>query len=324
MTEKCEKCGKEFDSERGLHIHQAQKHEDEDTESAEETSTTENQDNNLNQGQQGLNLNIKQVGYGSFAVGLLTGLLLGALLFGGTMGNMETTGLPSPSDTDGAPSEDNGDSGSNVVELSNTEFPYENLEAGVGEGERTFGDMTINVDGEPYIGSPDAEVTAVSYEDFECPFCSRYNNDAYPQIVENYVQTGDVQYFYKNLPLPQLGHAWAEPSAIASECALNQDEESFWTFKAGFFNNQDALGNAQDNGNFDESMYRWAEQTGLDTDQFKTCYDNEEELDEVNQDKQEASNNGASATPSIFINDELIEGAQPYSRFESVIESKLG
>jgi hypothetical protein len=92
MTEKCEKCGKEFDSERGLHIHQAQKHEDEDNESAEETSTNENQQNNLNRGQQGLTLNIKQVGYGSFAVGLLVGLLLGGIFLGSLGSNMETVG----------------------------------------------------------------------------------------------------------------------------------------------------------------------------------------------------------------------------------------
>ena len=320
MSEKCEKCGKEFDSERGLHIHQAQKHdEDEENESTEETSTVENQTDNLNRGQQGLNLNIKQVGYGSFAIGLLVGLLLGGVFLGGLGSNTETVGLPSPGN--GAPTDD-GNSDGQVVELSNTEFPYEGLEAGIGEGERAYGDTTINVSGEPYIGSPDAEVTAVSYEDFECPFCSRYNQDAFPQIVENYVQTGEVQYFFKNLPLQNI-HPWAESSAIASECALNQDAETFWTFKAGFFGNQEALGNANQAGTFDESMYRWAEQTGLDTDQFRTCYDNEEELDEVNQDKTEAGDNGASATPSIFINDELVEGAQPYSRFESVIESKL-
>ena len=327
MSEECEKCGKEFDSERGLHIHQAQKHdEDEETESTEETSTVENHKDNTNsmsqspnQGQQGLTLNIKQVGYASFAAGLLIGILLGGVFLGGLGSNTETIGLPSPGN--GAPSDD-GNSAGQVVELSNTEFPYEGLEAGIGEGERTYGDTTINVSGEPYIGSPDAEVTAVSYEDFECPFCSRYNQDAFPQIVENYVQTGEVQYFFKNLPLQNI-HPWAESSAIASECALNQDAETFWTFKAGFFGNQEALGNAHQSGTFDESMYRWAEQTGLDTDQFRTCYDNEEELDEVNQDKNEAGDNGASATPSIFINDELVEGAQPYSRFESVIESKL-
>lgn len=321
MTEKCEECGEEFDSERGLHIHQAQKHDNEDIEQTEDekTSDTQRVENSSKPDSSGIALSTEQFGGLTFMTGLFLGIILGGLFFGASLtGNMGMNGAPSPSADQG----NTGDS-SSIVELSNPEYPYGDLEVGTGIGEKTFGDTTIDVDGEPYIGSSDAEVTATSYEDFECPFCGQYNRNAYTQIVDNYVQTGKVQYFYKNLPLPEIGHAWAEPSALASECALNQNAEAFWTFKHGFFNNQEALGQAHQNGDFDESMYRWAEQTGLDKEQFKTCYDNEEEMEEVNQDKQEASENVASATPTIFINGEIVEGAQPYSRFESVIEAQL-
>lgn len=310
MTEKCQKCGKEFDTERGLNIHKAQKH----TEEEEEASNSEENSKTLNGAQQGLTLNIKQVAYGSFAAGLLLGLLLGSIFLSSLGSGSTDIGLPGGEDTS--------DTDGGVVELASAEYPYGDLEAGTGVGERYYDNITHNLSGEPYIGSPDAEVKIVSYEDFECPFCRQYNQEAYPQIVENFVQSGQVQYFYSNLPLPRL-HPWAEPSAIASECALNQDAEAFWTFKKGFFDNQDALGNAYDSGNFDESMYRWAEQTGLNVNEFRTCYDNEEELAEVNQDKQEAAGNGAQATPSIFVNGELVQGAQPYTRFETAINDAI-
>ena len=319
MTEKCEKCGKEFDSERGLHIHQSQKHEKEETET-EQVNHNREVSRTPPTNSDGITLSTEQFGGLTFITGLLLGIIIGGLFFGaGLTGNMEgLDGAPSPSADQG----DSDGSGGGIVELSNTEYPYGDLEAGIGEGERTFGDTTINVGGEPYIGSPDAEVTATSYEDFECPFCGQYNQNAYPQILENHIQTGEVQYFFKNLPLTNR-HPWSEASALASECALNQDAEAFWTFKQGFFDNQEPLGQAHQSGNFDESMYRWAEQTGLDTEQFRTCYDNEEELEEVNQDRTEASDNGASATPTIFINGEMIEGAQPYSRFQSTINGQL-
>lgn len=317
MTEKCEECGDEFDTERGLNIHKAQKHSDEEEETTE-TSEKSSEENiqALSEAQQGLTLNIKQVAYGSFALGLLVGLLLGGVFLGGLGSGSLNVGMPG-GDNGG----ETGNSDGGVVELASAEYPYGDLEAGVGEGERSYGNISHNLSGEPYIGSPDAEVTMVSYEDFECPFCGQYNQDAYPQIVENFVQTGEVQYFYSNLPLRI--HPWAEPSAIASECALNQDAETFWTFKKGFFGNQEALGNAYNSGNFDDSMYRWAEQTGLNVDEFRTCYDNEEELNDVNQDKQEAADNGAQATPSVFVNGELVQGAQPYSRFETTINDAL-
>lgn len=293
MTEKCEECGREFDSERGLNIHKAQKHTEEEEE--KETSSSEEDTGIMD------NITLTPEKFGGLT--FLTGLFLGMLLGGFFIGGMDS----GPAD--------------GVVELTSTEYPYGDLEAGKGAGERYYGNITHNLSGEPYIGSPDAEVKIVSYEDFECPYCGRYNKNAYPQIVENFVQSGQAQYFYKNFPLGS--HPWAEPSAIASECALNQDAEAFWTFKKGFFDNQEALGNAYDSGKFDESMYHWAEQTGLNVDQFRTCYDNEEELSEVNQDQQEGAANGVRGTPSIFVQGNLIAGAQPYTRFETAINDAL-
>ena len=332
MTEECDKCGKEFDTERGLHIHQTQKHENqeeqeqdkqESSEEEEETKKVEEsdekrsenkEDETTNQSGQGITLSTNQFGALTFATGLFLGLALGGIFSGLTL---------TPDSLGATQTDDGSSSDANLVEIGNTEYPYGDLEAGIGSGEKTYGNTTINVDGEPYIGSQDAEVTAVSYEDFECPFCKRYHEGAYPQIIDNYVRSGDVQYFYKNLPLPQLGHDWAEPSAIASECVLNQDPETFWTFKQAFFANQEKLTDAKENGAFDETMYKWADETGLDQEQFKQCYDNNEESDEVNQDRQEAGENGAEGTPSILINGKVIAGAQPYPRFQTTIESAL-
>jgi protein-disulfide isomerase len=317
----CERCGKSFDSERGLHVHESQSHNEEEEMNKDGEEPT-------------VALTVWQFGTLMFALGLTTGIIAGGFAVGAGMTGLTSQSMnleagdqvDSPGTTNNQNNEDTGntDTGGtgSVVSLQNTEYPYGDLEAGVGNGERTAGNVTFDLEGEPYIGSQGAEVTAVSFEDFECPFCKSYNENAYPQIVENYVQKGEVQYFYKNLPLPQL-HPWAEPAALASECALNQDSETFWTFKQGFFDNQEALGNAHRSGNFDESMYKWAEQTGLDTEQFKQCYNNEEEMDEVQNDKSQAQTIGAKATPTIFINDQMIEGAQPYSRFESTIEEAL-
>lgn len=317
----CEKCGENFDSERGLHIHESRSHSEDEVETEESMKPT-------------VELTVWHFGTLMFVLGLTTGLIAGGFAVGAGMTDLTgeslnlqtadtsdtTTASPDNNNPEPSNNDNTGGSGSSVVSLQNPEYPYGDLEAGVGDGERTIGDTTFELRDEPYIGSPDAEVTAVSFEDFECPFCKQYNEKAYPQIVDNYVRPGDVQYFFKNLPLPQL-HPWAEPAALASECALNQNAETFWTFKQGFFDNQEALGNAHQNGDFDESMYKWAEQTGLDTEQFKQCYDNEEEIDEVQGDKQQAQNIGAQATPTVFINDQMIEGAQPYSRFKSTIDS---
>ena len=48
-----------------------------------------------------------------------------------------------------------------------------------------------------------------------------------------------------------------------------------------------------------------------------------EHEDIVNQEKNGGTQKGASATPTIFVEETKIEGARPYSRFKEAIESKL-
>ncbi|MFB6100081.1 MAG: DsbA family protein [Candidatus Nanohalobium sp.] len=331
MSHECEECGEEFDTERGLSVHKTQSHSEEDS----GKTTTEKREDTV----QEISLNVRQFGGLVFGLGLFLGIIIGGTFSGGSLDvaapQLEVTGdtgspIPSDSpaqntgktkDTDTGKG-DSGNTGSQVVSLNSGDYPYNGLKAGIGEGNVTLNGKTFRLKGEPYIGSADAPVTAVSFEDFECPFCSRYNQDAFPKIRENYVAPGKVQYFFKNLPLPQL-HPWAKKAALASECALNQDVKAFWTFKKGFFSNQKALGQAYGSGNFDKSMYKWAEQTGLNVDKFKQCYDNKEEMDEVEEDAQQAGSVGAQATPTVFIDGKKVEGAQPYSRFKTVINNAL-
>lgn len=89
MTFSCEKCGKEFDSERGLHIHQSQVHEEEEEqqkpdENIEENSKTNNKEMVLRFGS----------GWTLGAV-FLAGILLGGL-FMGTINNNALVGSMDP------------------------------------------------------------------------------------------------------------------------------------------------------------------------------------------------------------------------------------
>ena len=67
------------------------------------------------------------------------------------------------------------------------------------------------------MGSKDAKVTITEYSDFQCPMCSKYFNESYKTIVQNYVSTGKVKYVFKQFPLNI--HPQAPAAALASECA---------------------------------------------------------------------------------------------------------
>ena len=51
------------------------------------------------------------------------------------------------------------------------------------------------------LGDKNAPITIVEYTDYQCPFCQRFHLSAYPEIKKNYIDTGKVRFFSKDLPL---------------------------------------------------------------------------------------------------------------------------
>jgi len=290
MAEKCDVCGEEFDSERGLHIHQGKEH-------SEKNQSNEGQ----NQGKNGISITPRQFGASAFAFGLLLGLVLGGI---GTsvLGTSQNTIEAAPSgNTDNA--DNNGNTGNqgpdslDTVDMSN-----------------------IDMEGEPVLGEEDAPVTMVAYEDFQCPFCKRFEEGAVPQIVSNYVDNGQVKIIWKDRPLKNL-HPWAKPAAESMECVYREGgNDSFWTLKDKVFSNQNQLSTS----NAQSQIKSWAAEEGVSESAIQTCIDNGDAMSEVEADSQEGQELGASGTPTSFVNGQKLVGAQPFSRFETVIESELG
>jgi protein-disulfide isomerase len=172
-------------------------------------------------------------------------------------------------------------------------------------------DTTNLADDDAVKGDADAPVTIVEFSDFECPFCGRYFEQTYPKIVQNYIETGKVKYIFRDFPLSF--HANAQKAAEAAECAGEQGK---------YFEMHDLLFANQDSLNV-ESYKQYAEDLGLDTEQFNTCLDSGEMADEVAADFTYGQQVGVTGTPAFFINGKMISGAQPYEAFEQVIEEAL-
>lgn len=168
----------------------------------------------------------------------------------------------------------------------------------------------VSLDDDPVLGDADAPVTIVEFSDFECPFCSRFRQQTFDQIVDNYGD--DVQIVYRDFPLSQL-HPHAQASAEAAECA--DDQGAFWEYHDLLFANQAALD--------DDSLIGYADQLGLDVDKFTECFESGKYTDEVLADLNEGISYGVTGTPTFFINGVRLVGAQPYAAFEQVIDEEL-
>ena len=50
------------------------------------------------------------------------------------------------------------------------------------------------------MGNPDAKVTVTEYASFTCPHCARFHENTFPQLKENYIDTGRVKYILRPFP----------------------------------------------------------------------------------------------------------------------------
>lgn len=164
-------------------------------------------------------------------------------------------------------------------------------------------------EGNPTLGNPDAPIIITEFSDFECPYCARAARDTLPDLKTNYIDTGKVALVFKNYPLPL--HRYAMSAAQAAECAYQQDK--FWEYHDVLFAHQEELQK--------KALFDYAEEIGLNMDEFEACYDDPRIKASIQLDTQEGDNKGITGTPTfIFSDGSKLEGAYPYSEFEKIIE----
>lgn len=152
---------------------------------------------------------------------------------------------------------------------------------------------------DPFILGTQATDGAVLVEflDFQCPACARIK-PVIDQMRSQY--EGEVTFAVRTLPLD--GHQNAVPAARAAAAADEQGAfESMYTL---LFQNQTQWAGQPD----PSATFRgYAEQIGLDMEQYDTDVASEQIAERVEADRQAAQDLGVTSTPSFFLDGEPIE-----------------
>ena len=162
------------------------------------------------------------------------------------------------------------------------------------------------------LGSKDAPLTIVEYTDYQCPFCQRFHLSAYPEIKKNYIDTGKVRFYSKDMPLDF--HPNAMRAAQAAHCAAEQGK--FWELRDVMGANPDKL----DMGH----IMGFASDLKLDTQKLQDCINSDKYKERIQTDVVEAMRMGANGTPTFIVgksvdkgvDGELVVGAMPFSMFD--------
>ncbi len=168
---------------------------------------------------------------------------------------------------------------------------------------------SVNLAGAPSRGLESAKVAIVEFSDFQCPFCGRVN----PTLQKIQKEYGDqVRIVFKHLPLSI--HSKAPAAHAAAEAAHRQGK--FWEMHDRIFANQRALESSVLEG--------YAQAIGLDMDRYRKDIASKDVKKRIADDTSEARRLGVTGTPGFFLNGRFLSGAQPFERFQAMIDEELG
>ena len=171
------------------------------------------------------------------------------------------------------------------------------------------------------LGSEDATVTLIQFEDLQCPVCRQYQVEGFPGIVEEYVRPGDVK-------LRFVGLAFLGPD---SEKALLHviaagEQGKLWQFADALYANQ-----GEENSGWvtDELLERIAGELQLDWAKLSTDADGPAALQQANAMASEAEQREIPGTPWFYVqvgDDEPYEvrpGSFAIEEFREILDDAL-
>lgn len=176
--------------------------------------------------------------------------------------------------------------------------------------ERKAAEVGIAADGAPTKGPNNAPIKIIEFADFHCHFC-RVVASTLEKVVQNY--PGKVQLIFQHFPLSSAPTSPSFATHEASACA--NEQRKFWEFHDQVF--------AKEASPQPSDLENIASGIGLDMEKYKECISSHRYQSAIQKDVSAGKEKGVQGTPTIFVNEETVNGAYPYEHFVQVIDNLL-
>lgn len=161
------------------------------------------------------------------------------------------------------------------------------------------------------LGDTDAPIIIAEFFDYESYLIKEMFVTVFPTIKEKYIDTGLVQWVYRDFPI--VNHSQATKVAIAAECAGRQGKYQEMHDKIVI--SQPAIS--------DNYLEKYAQDIVPDQNSYRDCVDLQLTEAEIQADQEYGLSLGVSVVPTYVINGEKFEGPLTLAEFEDAIRSKL-
>ena len=166
------------------------------------------------------------------------------------------------------------------------------------------------------LGPNDAAVTITEYASMTCPHCAAFNEQVFPKIKKEYIDTGKVRYIFREFPLDIKAAA----GSMLSRCIAKDDAAKYFAVTDMLFRQQSDWVMK----NTTETLTRIGKQAGLTQQQVEACLKDQALLDKIAADQKFANEVlKVNSTPTFFINGEMLRGEQTFDEFSKKITPLL-
>jgi len=183
----------------------------------------------------------------------------------------------------------------------------------------------IPIAGRPIRGNPVAKVTVVNFDDLECPYCARMQQELFPVTMDHYKNL--VRYVYKDDPLTDL-HPWAMHAAVDANCLAAQSDTVYWAYVDYLHAHGDEVSGDESSLNksfaaLDRIARQEATVNKMDETTLDACMAKQDET-QIKVSVKLADTLQIDGTPAVYVNGERVNGgAVPVDQLWMVIDRAL-
>lgn len=176
------------------------------------------------------------------------------------------------------------------------------------------------IEGQPVLGEDDALVTVVEFGDFKCPACKAWGETIFPQLINDYIDTGEVKFSYINTPFHGTESTLA---SLAAESVFDQNPDAYWDFHNALFAEQPSENHDSQWVTTEKILEVASGIQSIDIEELELALEEQSKIEEVNKDVELVEEFNVQMTPSIMVNDIMVEDPFDYDAIQNLIDQEL-
>lgn len=187
---------------------------------------------------------------------------------------------------------------------------------GAASAQEASGDVDTSTITEMRMGAEDAPITLIEYASYNCPHCATFHANVWPQLKADYVDTGMVNFIYREVYFDRFG-LWA---SMVARCG---GEERFFGLTEMIYERQRDWTAGGDPANIADKLRTIGRTAGLDEAALDACLSDADKAQTlVAWFEENAAADDITSTPSFVINGEK-HANMSYADMQALLDAKL-